>query len=353
MIKKIIYTFVLLGTLHLTFSAQAEPVMKSGATPPRPTKAINQYINQMVTNYHFNKEKLTKIMDQAQYDPQVIHSITHPFEKKPWNFYRKFFVSQERIDNGVAYWQKHRATLKNVKKYYGVPPNVIVSIIGIESFYGQHAGNYNELNALTTLSFYYPKRNKFFQSELTQYLLLTQHEKLNSLVLKGSYAGALGIPQFMPSSYRRYGVDYSKNQSVNLFTNHFDTIASIANYLKQAGWRPGKPVAVPAVIPGNKAPPKKLISKTAIPKHTLTQLRYDHIRPIKKMPSHLKAALIAMQNTDSTEYWLVFSNFHAIMKYNPRTTYALAVFELSNAINKAYEQDLITKSKSTPPTRQT
>lgn len=353
MIRKVILTLLLIAapSLALATAPVKKAESKPEVIPPRATKAINAYVNQLVKQYKFNKAKLTKIMDHAKYEPMVIHWITHPFEKKPWNFYRKFFVRQDRIDNGVKYWDKHQKIFNDVQDRYGVDPSVIIAIIGIESYYGERAGTYNVLNALTTLSFYYPKRQKFFRSELTEYLRLTRHEKLNLLLLKGSYTGALGIPQFMPSSYRHYGVDYSKNQSIDLFTNHLDAIASIANYIDQVGWVPGRPVAVPAIL--KRDVPKQLISKTAKPRYTLRQLRRYGIRPSVRIPSNTKAALIAMHNTDSDEYWLVFQNFRAIMRYNPRTTYALAVYELSRAIKEAYEQQLkqTEASPSTPSTR--
>ncbi|MCB1827583.1 MAG: lytic murein transglycosylase, partial [Coxiellaceae bacterium] len=206
MLRKTLYLIILIGTLSFSLVAKAEDKPKTETIPPRATKAINAYVDELVQKYKFNKTNLTKIMAQASYDPKVIHWITHPFEKKPWNFYRSFFVRQDRIDNGVKYWLQHKKLFNKIQKEYGVDPSVIIAIIGIESFFGEHAGTYNELNALTTLSFYYPKRSKFFRSELTEFLRLTRHEKLNPLLLKGSYAGALGIPQFMPSSYRNYGV---------------------------------------------------------------------------------------------------------------------------------------------------
>lgn len=341
MIRKIVLAFTLFISANFALASTTPDVI-----PPHPTKAIQTYINQLVKKYNFNKTKLTRIMDQAQYNPKVIHWITHPFEKKPWDYYRHFFLRQDRIDNGVVYWNTHRKILSDVQKRYGVDPSVIIAIIGIESFYGKRTGTYNILNALTTLSFYYPKRQKFFKSELTQFLLLTRHEKLNPLNLKGSYAGALGIPQFMPSSYRHYGVDYSNNQSIDLFTNHFDAIASIGNYIDKAGWQPGRPVAVPAIVKKNI--PKKLISKSGYPRYTIRQLRRYGIRPETKVPGKTKAALIVMHNTDSDEYWLVFRNFRAIMRYNPRTTYALAVYELSSVIKEDYEQQAKQTSTSTP-----
>ena len=331
-------SFSLIGIMLFTNAAKAK-------TPPRPTKAIQSFIQYMVKKHGFQKDKLTALMKKAKYDPKVIVSIKYPFEKKPWDYYRRYFLSKDRIEGGVEYWKTHLKTLNAVKKHYGVPPDIIIAIIAVESKFGRHTGGYNELNALSTLAFYYPPRSKFFKKELEHYLLLARKEKLSPLKIQGSYAGALGIPQFMPSSYRHYGVDYSKNQSVDLMSNHKDAIASVANYLKQSGWRQDQPVAVPAKIIGKI--PQQLISKRARPKYTIEQLEKYQIYPVEKESPKLMAALIAMHSTDSTEYWIVLRNFHAIMKYNPNTTYSLAVYELSRAIKKSYEQQTTKTSTTT------
>jgi len=286
-------------------------------------------------------------MKKTEYDSKVIESIMRPFEKRPWNFYRSFFLSKERIEGGAKYWKTHLKTLNAVEKRYGVPPNIIIAIIGIESKFGTHTGKHNELNALSTLAFYYPPRSKFFKKELEHYLLLTRREKLSPLEIQGSYAGALGIPQFMPSSYRYYGVDYSKNRSIDLLNDHNDAIASVGNYLKRSGWRRNQSIAVPAKILGKV--PENMISDKVHLKHTIAQLEKHNVYPLEKEPRTRRATLIAMHSTDSTEYWIVFRNFRAIMKYNPSTTYSLAIYELSNAIKKAYEQQ--TSKTSTKPTR--
>lgn len=337
MLKKTRLLTALLSVALTTLTAYAsDPATTQEAKEPaRPAKAINEYIDYMVNTHHFKRAEITDIMNKAHYSSAVIFKITHPFEKKPWNFYRNYFLRADRIENGVKYWEKHQAILSKVSKEYGVPASVIIAIIGVESYYGEHAGGHNELDALTTLSFYYPKRSKFFKSELTHFLLLTKHEKLDPTTLQGSYAGALGIPQFMPSSYRNYGVDYSKNASIDLFTNHHDAIASIANYLKKSGWQAGKPIATPAIT-GKITPAATLISSTGRTKYPLSRLEKNGIKPATKIKNNPKAALIEMQNTDSNEYWIVFQNFRAIMSYNPRTTYALAVTELSKAIETAY-----------------
>ncbi len=320
--------FTTLFTLCCT--AFSETTVEVAKTPARPTEKIQNFIQGMVKNHGFSKKKLTALMNKAKYNPNVIARITHPFEKKSWDFYRSFFITKERIEGGVAYLKTHEKTFAAVKKRYGVPPSIIAAIIAVESKFGTHLGKYNELSALTTLAFYYKPRSKFFKKELKHFLLLTRKQKLTPEEIQGSYAGALGIPQFMPSSYRHYAVDYSKNKSIDLINDHNDAIASVANYLKKAGWKTNQPIAVPAKIIGKV--PTKLISKRAKPKLTVDQLEDHNVFAVEKEPLKLKAALIAMQNTDSTEYWIVFQNFRAIMRYNPSTTYSLAVYELSQAI---------------------
>jgi len=344
--RKTIHLFIIANTLIITSVAAAIPAVPS--EPVRPTAAINQFIAQMVKENGFSKEELVKLLTTTPYNQEVINRITHPFEKKPWDFYRNFFVRPDLITNGVKYWQQHKKVLMDVSQRYGVPASIIVAIIGIESYFGKHSGAYNELEALMTLSFYYPKRQKFFQAQLKHFLLLTRSEGFSPSKLKGSYAGALGIPQFMPSSYRCYGVDYSNNHSINLFTNHDDAIASVGNYLKKAGWVRGQVVAVPAKIPAEI--PQNLLSTTARPNYSLTKFKSYHVLPAEKLPKqsqkNFKAALIAMKSDQSIEYWLVSQNFHAIMRYNPRIVYALAVFELSRSVKNAYEQQEPSSSAS-------
>lgn len=329
-LKKLIVIVALILT-SLTTSAQTSP------EEHLPSSFAEQYfINEMVTEYHFNKQKLIQLMKQADYLPQVIQIITKPFEAKPWDFYLRYFLTPARIHNGNNYWKNHFKTLMAAKNEFGVDPNVIIAIIGIESFYGNQAGKFQELGALSTLAFYYPPRSQFFQKELKQYLLLTAQQHLSPLSLTGSYAGALGIPQFMPSSYRNFGIDYSRNHSVDLLHDHDDAIASIANYLKKRGWQIGQPVATRAII--TKTVPQKLISATGMPNTTIARLKRFGIKSRYNFPPHQKVALIAMQNEKSVEYWIVFPNFHAIMAYNPRTTYAMAVYLLSKAIERNHER---------------
>lgn len=202
---------------------------------PQPL-TVEQFIDQMVKNNHFDRDELIRLFQKTNYVPEVIDRINAPFEEKPWDFYKNFFITDKRIQDGVNFWKVHSSTLSTVEKTYGVPPSIIVAIVGIESNYNQVTGAYPELGTLATLSFKYPKRALFFQSELQHFLLLTKEYNLSPLEVSGSYAGALGIPQFMPSSYRQFAVSLNNNPKVNLLTDPEDSIASIANFLqKKAG----------------------------------------------------------------------------------------------------------------------
>lgn len=303
---------------------------------PAKSLSVAEFIDKMVTVDHYDRQELLNLFQQTEYLPEVIDRINQPFEEKPWDFYKSFFITQDRIDGGVQYWHAHAATLEKVSQQYGVSPAVIVAIIGIETKYGQETGKFSELRTLATLAFRYPKRSAFFQNELENYLLLTREYQLPPLGLNGSYAGALGIPQFMPSNYRAYAVSFDGQSSVNLLEDHDDAIASIAHYLKKAGWKSHELVAVPAKIQGPVRP--WLISADAKPVYRLSTLSKFGVQSSLPVSPTQKAALIAMHNTHDNEYWVTFQNFHSIMAYNPRTTYAMAIYQLSQAIQKNYSR---------------
>lgn len=324
---------LLIGLLSLTSALAGPTPSKHSSEPPRPDQAIARFIQQYAAAQGLEPEAMANTLNKAHYNQSVIDKITHPFEKKPWDFYKRHFITPDRIAHGLIYWQTHEKMLAAIEAKYGVPASIIVAIMGVETHYGEVTGNTNELDALTTLAFYYPPRQAFFQSELAAFLKLAQRERWDPTQLKGSYAGALGMPQFMPSSYLHYGVDWDQTGMINLLTNHDDATASIAYFLKEAGWQTKAPIASP--ITYNKPTPisASWISRDAKP--TLPLYRYVHIG-IEPTHRHIAfdepAALIQMNNTNGVEYWLTFHNFKAIMRYNPRTTYALAVYLLSEAI---------------------
>ncbi|MDF1796814.1 MAG: lytic murein transglycosylase B [Coxiellaceae bacterium] len=300
------------------------------ARPAEPKQQIQQFIKVMVKKYNFKNNYLQEILAARGPNKAIIKKITFPYESKPWTVYRKYFVTQTRIKNGTKYWQQHAKTLQAAEKKYGVPASVIVAIIGVESNYGSHAAAFNELDALTTLAFYYPKRSKFFRRELAQFLILTRQQKIDPTTIYGSYAGALGIPQFMPSSYRHYGIDFDKSGHIDLLNNHKDAIGSIANYLQKNGWKRNQPVGVAAKVTNTRA--LKYLNKKQL---RVVQWRQRGIKTSEKLPLNAKAKLIEMGKNDK-DYWLTFRNFKAIMSYNPRVSYAMAVYQLSQEIKQAY-----------------
>ena len=267
-----------------------------------------QFINKLVKKDHFQLAKLDELLLPIKPNQKLIQAMNKPFEKKPWIFYRDFFITPERIILGAQYLKKHHRVLMVMQKKYGIPASIITAIIGVETEYGMHLGKYSVLNALYTLGFYYPPREKFFRKELAQYLILTRDNHLNPKTIKGSYAGALGIPQFMPSSYRHYSVSYDNNKFVNLFHNN-DAIASVAYYFHQNGWKPNQPIT-----------------------HLTNQAHGKNI--------------IALSLGKSMQYWKIDPNFHVIMSYNHNVVYAMVVYQLSRAIEKQYALDLSRKTKS-------
>lgn len=312
------------------------PTLANTTTQQSLSPAVKQFIRMMANKYQFNQQRLTSIMQRAEYLPKVIGKMNRPFEAKPWNFYRKFFVTPLRINDGVAYWQQHANVLAQAQAKYGVPPSLIVAIIGVETLYGKHKGTYPELSTLYTLAFHYPKRARFFKKELVNYLLLTRDQQLPVFEMHGSYAGALGIPQFMPSSYRHYGVDYARNKHIDLLHNHDDAIFSVANYLRLNGWQANKIVAMPALV--SQPVPAALIAPKARRQTSYEALEQHGISTTLQLNPSKKVSLIALNNQHSQEYWVAFPNFKAIMSYNPNINYAMAVFQLSQAIKQAYEQ---------------
>jgi len=236
------------------------------------------------------------------------------------------------------------------EKHFGVDPSIIVAILGVETHYGEHTGGFRIIDALSTLAFYYPPREKFFLNELKEYLLLTREQHLSPFALQGSYAGAIGIPQFMPSSYRQFATAREQTGAINLNENHEAAILSVANYFKQHHWELHAPVAVPALA--RELPTESLVSdKKADKEFTLAQFKKAGILPETNNTLPNKAALITLEGQNSPEYWLTFHNFSVIMRYNPSIDYAMAVFQLSQAIKAERNSEQHVPSVGIKPSR--
>jgi peptidoglycan lytic transglycosylase B len=291
---------------------------------------IPAFIDDMVAKHRFKRDELELVFKRAEFRPEVIDSINKPAILKPWVEYRPIFINQQRIDGGVKFWRKYSAALKRAERKYGVPAEIIVGVLGVETIYGHNDGRYLALDALTTLAFDYPRRADFFRSELEQYLLLAREQEFDLLSVQASYAGALGIPQFMPSNYRRYAVDFNRNGKIDIMNEPVDAIGSVANYLKQFGWHSHEPVALLSTVKD-----EKQLSASSEMRPYLAW-REAGVTPLNKPKGNLPpASLLELTLESGKEYWLVFSNFNVIMRYNNSNFYAMSVYQLAEAIRQA------------------
>ncbi len=307
------------------------------ATPLTQRNDVQQFIEQMVEQHHFEKQPLVELFDQVELQKRVEKAIASPAEAKPWYKYRSIFLTQSRINGGVKFWREHSEILSETEKRFGVPPEMITAIIGVETRYAMHTGGFRVIDSLSTLAFNYPKRSKFFRRELEQFLLLSREENVNPLDLTGSYAGAMGIPQFMPSSYRHYAADYEGDGRKDIWHNTADVIASVANYFAIHGWKKGEPVAFPATTQGEQY--KNIIGKSLKPTNTLAELN-KHGVALKddQLAPETTARLLSLRQKNSTEEWVILKNFYVITRYNHSDLYAMAVHQLSQEIKKRYQQ---------------
>lgn len=299
---------------------------------------VKSFIQEIAKNYHFSANYLVTIFNTVKMRPVVIANVKKPKEKKPWHIYQLLFVNEWRIQHGVSFWKKHEAVLAKAEKEFGVPASIIVATIGVETKYGTRTGDFRVIDSLSNLAFSNSPRAPFFKKELTQFLILSREQKLDPLKVMGSYAGAIGQPQFMPSSYRNYAINFSKSGKIDLINNYVDVIGSIANYYKKNGWVFQEPIAEQAYILGDRY--VYLSKKNEIPHiFSLVELsKYGIVPKTKIAEDKLKVKVIELENRYSKEYWLGFHNFDVIKRYNPSDLYAMAVFQLSYYIKSVRER---------------
>lgn len=308
-------------------------------------KDVQRFIENMVKQHHFSKKELTAIMNEVQLQPQIIESMERPFEKKNWDVYRDLFLTQKRIQGGLDYWAANKKTLERAEKRYGVPAEIIVAILGVETLYGERQGDNRVLDALATLAFNYPKRSPYFTKELKEYLLLCREHKVSPTQYKGSYAGAIGQPQFMPSSYRYYAVDFDNKGHRDLVSNNDDVIASIANYFQKHGWRFKQDVAQHAQLKGWRFKRIQINPRTA--NYQYAQLIAAGVKPVTASANHpARAALMEFTTDKGKEYWLAYPNFFVITRYNSSPQYALVVYLLSQQLKQQWVAMNTKKHKS-------
>ena len=323
----------LVGLIGLTANAIAAPEENFIRKP-----AFHNFVDKMVAKHGFNSIELINILSQAKVQPEIITAMNRPAESKPWYQYRKIFITESRIQDGVAFWEANKELLKRAEQTYGIPPEIILGILGVETRFGQRTGNYKILDSLVTLAFEYPKRAGFFRRELEQYLLLTREEKIDPWSLTGSYAGAIGKPQFISSSYRHYAVDFDGDGKRDLLHNTADAIGSIANYFNAHQWRTGKPIATPALVKGDKY--KNILKRGLKPQTSLRRLSQYGITPKDKVSDAQLGALIEFDTESGPEYWIGLPNFYVITRYNQSPLYAMAVYQLGQEIRKQYDLQL-------------
>jgi membrane-bound lytic murein transglycosylase B len=301
---------------------------------------VQEFVAVMVEKHNFKREELLEVLGQAERRDDIIELMSKPAEKRlAWYEYRKIFLTASRIDDGVAFWKENADILAKAEEAFGVDPQVVVAIIGVETRYGSNTGRHRVLDALTTLAFDYPPRSQFFTSELEQFLILAREEDIDLLSATGSYAGAMGYGQFIPSSYRNFAVDFDANGKRDLWNSPMDIIGSVANYFHLHGWKDRAPVAVRAEVSGDDY--KALLELGYEPNTALHAMRHDGVTPVTEMPDDLEAALLAFDQQDGPEYWLGFNNFYVITRYNHSPLYAMAVYQLSEEIRAAYEASLL------------
>jgi membrane-bound lytic murein transglycosylase B len=292
---------------------------------------VDAFIDAMVKQHDYDREKLRDILGEAEKKSSIIEAISKPAERTlSWGEYRKIFITRERVNAGVKFWHENREALEDIEQRTGVPIEIMVGIIGVETYYGRITGGHRVVDALATLAFYYPPRSKFFRSELEHFLLLVREEDMDATDAFGSYAGAMGRPQFMPSSYRAYAVDSTGDGKRDIWNNWKDVAGSVANYFNAHGWRTGEEVTTRATIGSRWSGPfPENILKA---EDTVGSLSESGVMFSTMKGNESAAQLLTLEGDDGNEHWIGFHNFFVITRYNRSVMYALAVHQLGQEI---------------------
>jgi len=306
-------------------------------------REVRVFIDRMVKHYHFERSYLNALFSDVKFQKRALAVYVpslrpkwkpskHRKKQGSWDRYEKIFLKDVKVDKGVAYMHKHRKTFKRAYQKYGVQPEYIAAIIGIESHYGANTGKYPVFDILTTLAFEKNRRQKFYRSELKEFLLMTRREKVNPRNVKGSFSGAIGLGQFMPSNYRTFVVDFNNDGKKRMHSPE-DAIGSIAYYFKRHGWRKGQPVAVRVSYPG-----KRFTGRKTGYRYTYSRASLKNISPKWYFDYHEKVHLIKLKRYDFDELWYGTHNFYVITRYNHNSYYAMAVYQLAEKIRKGYKK---------------
>jgi membrane-bound lytic murein transglycosylase B len=306
------------------------------ADPNAIARARSSFIERMVEQHGFERSSIEPLVSAAVIDESILAAISRPAERVvPWYEYRGIFLTDTRINGGAAFWRRNADAIESIARRFGVAPESVVAIIGVETLYGERMGRYRVIDALSTLAFAYPPRADFFTRELEAFFLLDREEQFALNDVLGSYAGAMGAGQFIPSSYRAYAVDGDGDGRRDLWNNWQDILASVANYLSVHGWQEDGPVAVRALRRSGSAagePTNKLGLDATVGELRRAGYEFDAV-----VPEGTAAAVYSVErDADSAEYWIAYKNFDVITRYNRSVKYALAVYQLGEAIKQAY-----------------
>jgi peptidoglycan lytic transglycosylase B len=303
---------------------------------------VQAFIDALVRNDAFDSRTLVRVFEQARVQPKVLAAMSRPIVAPPkWYEYGPQFLNASRIDAGVAFWQANDATLARAQDAFGVPAAVIVAIIGVETYYGRNTGSYRVIDALSTLAFDYPRRAEYFSAELRNFLLLCREQDVSPLLPRGSFAGAVGLPQFMPGSIREYAIDYDGDGRIDLANDPDDAIGSVANYLARHGWQPGQPVMEPVRIEEGERVEAllALFDGGVTPRRSVAEWIDNGVTGFA-IPGDLAAdpvGLLMLETSAAPEYWMTFNNWFVLTRYNRSRLYASAVWQLAQALSEGRE----------------
>lgn len=299
---------------------------------------VQRYIDEQVATGELTRAEMETVFANVEPKPSIIAIMDKPSTARPWYQFRPNFYSDKLMQEGVAFWQQNEATLQRAADTYRVAPEIIVAIIGIETRYGRNTGSFRLADALTTLAFDYPRRADFFRGELTEFFRLARSENVNALSLKGSYAGAMGLPQFMPSSHRKWAVDFDGDGHKDIWNNPADAIGSVANYFREHGWLGGDDVVIPAELAPGTVPDELAADKFNL-HYTVAELKARGVLPQAPVRDDALAVLVPLEVAPGeTRYWLGLNNFYTLTRYNKSTLYAMVAHELSQEMRARFLQ---------------
>lgn len=324
---------ILVAALAATIAGPAGAAVKAKPRPLGELPAVRVFIAQMQATHDFDPVELRRQFAAVHANTAVLKAIRPaavPELQRSWERYRTRFLNDRRINAGLRFWQEHRGDLERAEAEFGVPPEIVVAIIGVETEYGRNMGKFGVFEALATLAFEYPPRADFFRGELEQFLLLARENRIDPLSVRGSYAGAIGIGQFMPGSLRRFAVDFDGDQRIDLRQSAADAIGSVASYLGRHGWQVSAPIAVPARLAPDPGEP---LAAGIKPERPLGDYRARGVSCAAELPDDRPAVLVDLVSPGQpTEWWIGFDNFYVITRYNRSSFYAMAVFQLAEAL---------------------